>query len=188
MLEKIQIKVKAVSEIIGNPEVGIIIVTDNEERMQLAVVCDDIMKREMHLRLSREKKCNTMLPEILINILRQQDSLHYEIILNDIADGEYRAMLVNTETYQPVSMRASDAILLHVISHVPLYATIQLMKRQAVPVIPGSPSMALPYNALTDKMLQDALKKAVELEKYEMASTIRDELKKRGKSPSAEDS
>ena len=48
MLEKIQIKVRAVSEIIGNQDVGIIIVTDNEETMQIAIVCDDIMKREIH--------------------------------------------------------------------------------------------------------------------------------------------
>ena len=43
--------------------------------------------------------------------------------------------------------------------------------------------MAIPYNALTDKMLEDALEKAIELERYEMASTIRDELKRRGKLP-----
>ena len=92
-------------------------------------------------------------------------------------------MLVNTETYQPLSMRASDAILLHVISHIPLFASLQLMKRQAVPVMPGTAAMAIPYNALTDKMLEDALKKAIELERYEMASTIRDELKRRGKLP-----
>ena len=183
MLEKIQIKVRAVSEIIGNQDVGIIIVTDNEETMQIAIVCDDIMKREIHRRLSHEKICNTMLPETLVNILRQQDRLHYEIIINDISDGDYRAMLVNTETYQPLSMRASDAILLHVISHIPLFATLQLMKRQAVPVMPGTAAMAIPYNALTDKMLEEALEKAIELERYEMASTIRDELKRRGKLP-----
>lgn len=70
---------------------------------------------------------------------------------------------------------------MHVITKTPLYATMQLMKRQAVPATNGGISMALPYNALSDKMLQDAMQSAVEQEKYEMASAIRDELRKRGK-------
>ena len=63
----------------------------------------------------------------------------------------------------------------------PLYATSKIVKDQAMPVAPGNVAMSLPYNALSDNMLLDAMKSAIDMEKYEMASTIRDELKKRGK-------
>ena len=177
----IELKVFAVSEIIGNHDVGIIMLSDKGATMQIAVVCDKLMKEEIGLRLSKQKICNTLLPEVLVNVLKNQVGYSFELIINDIVDGVYRAMLINSETRQSLSLRASDAILLHLISDAPIYATNTLMQRQAVPVVPGSPSMALPYNALSDDMLREALKSAVEQEKYEMSSTIRDELKRRGK-------
>lgn len=181
MQDKVELKVHSVSEIVGNSEVGIVVLMDKEEVMQIAIVCDKAMKETLHMHISKQKVCNTMLADVLANILLNQVGYKCELIINDIVDGVYKAMIVNTETYQPVSLRASDAILMHIITKTPIYATMQLMKRQAVPVTAGSISMALPYNALSDKMLQDAMKSAVEQEKYEMASAIRDELKKRGK-------
>ena len=171
----------AVSAIIGNPEVGVIVLCDEKETVQIAIVCDGLMRQEFMLRLSKEKVCNTLLPEVLVNVLTTQVDFKFEIVINDIIDGVYKAMLINTETYQPLSLRASDAVLLHHISKAPLYATTQLLKRQAVPILKGTQSMALPYNALSDDMLLDAMQRAVEVEQYEAASTIRDELKKRGK-------
>lgn len=181
MQDKVQLEFRGISEIIGNSEIGIIVLFDKAETMQIAIVCDELMKRELQLRVKKKKECNTMLPEILSNMLTLQYGCKFQIIINDIVDGIYRAMIVNTETLQPVSLRAADAVMLHLITKAPLYATMRLMRRQAVPVVPGSPTMALPYNALSDSMLKHAMESAVEQEKYEMASTIRDELRKRGK-------
>lgn len=181
MQEKVKVKILGIAEIMGNPEVGVISLVDEAEKKMLAIVCDIQIKQELHLRLSRNKVCKTMLPEILVNILQNQVGYNFELVINDIIDGEYKAMLVNTDTAQPLSMRASDAVLLHVISKAPLYFTRQLMQRQAVPYVAGSPSMALPFNVLTDKMLREAMDYAVKHENYEMASKFRDELKKRGK-------
>lgn len=181
MQEKVQLKLLSIAEIMGNRDIGIISLVDEAEKQMMAIVCDTQMKQEIHLRLSRNKVCKTMLPEILVNILQNQVGYSFELIINDIIDGEYKAMLVNAETGQPLSMRASDAILLHLISKVPLYVTKQLLQRQAIPYVPGSPSMALPFNVLTDKMLREAMDYAVKHENYEMASKFRDELKKRGK-------
>lgn len=181
MLDKVQLKVQSVSEILGNPEIGIVVLHTVDETMQLAIVCDAVIKQELYMRLSKQKECNTMLPEVMYNILANQVGYNFEILINDVIDGIYRAMIVNTDTLQPISLRAADAILLHLISKNPIYITKQLIQRQGVPVMKGSPVMSLPYNALSDKMLKDALKAAIDDEKYEMASTLRDELKKRGK-------
>lgn len=181
MQDKVKLHLLSIAEIMGNTEVGIISLVDEREKRLIAILCDRQMKQELHLRLSHNKVCNTMLPEILVNVLKNQVGYNFEIIINDIIDGEYKAMLVNTDTAQPLSMRASDAVLLHLISKVPLYATEQLVYRQGIPYVPGSPSMALPYNVLTDKMLREAMDYAAEHENYEMASKFRDELKKRGK-------
>lgn len=180
MQSLIELKIFAVSEIIGNTDVAIIAMYNKEKTMQLGVLCDSLMKEELHLRLSRQKVCNTMLPEVLVNILKNQIGYTFQIVINDISDGVYRAMIISDDGHQTLSLRASDAILLHLIAHVPIYATESLMRRQAMPIT-GTIGVSLPYNALSDKMLQDAMQSAIELEKYEMASTLRDELKRRGK-------
>lgn len=177
----IQMKVYAISEIVGNKDVGIIVLTNIECTMHIAIVCDNLIKRELQLRLKKEKICSRMLPEVMINLINQRLECEYEIIINDIIDGEYYAVVVDKYYAQSYTLRAADAILLHIISRKPLYATSEIIKNQAMPVAPGNVAMSLPYNALSDSMLLDAMKNAIEMEKYEMASTIRDELKKRGR-------
>lgn len=183
-MDKVKLEIRAVSEIVGNEEICIVIVVDEAHTSQIAIICDAVMKEEIKLRIKKKKVCNTMLPEVLTNVLMHQFGMNFEIIINDIVDGTYRAMIVDTDTYQPYSLRASDAILLHLISNRPLYATKQLMKRQAVPFVKGNGSMPMPYNALSENLLREALQNAVENEAYEAASVIRDELKKRGLDPS----
>ena len=180
MLDTVELKFHSICEIVGNEDVGIIVLFDKTESQQIAIVCDKLVVQELQMRVMKKKECNTMLPETLVNLMKQRIEMHYELVINDVIDGTYRAMLIDTDTYQPLSMRAADAVLLHQIAGIPLYATRQLMKRQAIPVLPGTPSMALPYNALNDDMLREALTACVHMEKYETASVIRDELKKRG--------
>ena len=180
MQDKIKMQVLAISEIVGNSDIGIILLADESHTLQLAIMCDKLMKDELQMRVAKQKVCNTMLPEILTQVLQTQTNYNFEIVINDVIDGVYKAMLVNTDTYQPVSLRASDAILLSLISKYPLYATMSLIKRQAVPLVKGSHGMAMPYNALPVQLLREAMDKAVETENYELASHVRDELKKRG--------
>ena len=54
-----------------------------------------------------------------------------------------------------------------------------LMKKQSVAFKKDSKGMSIPLNTLTDDMLRKALNKAIEEENYEMASHLRDEMKRR---------
>lgn len=181
MKDKVKLELFAIGEIIGTPDVGLISLHDENRKRCLAIVCDNLMKEELQLRTSKQKVCRTMIPEVLSNVLINQTGFHFELVINDVVDGVYRAMLVNKDTFQPVSLRASDAVLLHLASGIPLYATTQLMQRQSVAITGGPAQMVpMPFNALSDRMLRDAMNAAVEQERYEVASTIRDELKRRG--------
>lgn len=180
MTQKISLHIKGISEVVGANDIGIIMVVDQEEKRLISIVCDEMMKQQIELRLNPKPILNTMLPEVLYNVLKNQFGGNFEIVINDVQDGIYRAILVNKDTYQPLSMRASDAILLHLVSRIPLYATQTLMQRQSVPFDATKRGVALPYNSLSTDMLELALKKAVESEEYEVASQLRDELKRRG--------
>jgi bifunctional DNase/RNase len=120
-----------------------------------------------------------MLPEVLWHVISTQTDLHFEIIINDLIDGQYRALLYNTETLEPVSMRASDAALLSYISHIPLFVERGLMEKQSVDFYEKAKGLSIPVNTISDEMLQSALDKAIKDENYEMASHLRDEINRR---------
>ena len=103
-----------------------------------------------------------------------------EIIISDIIEGQYQAFLNNKKTLAPLPIRASDAVLLSVAADVPIYIESRLMQRQSVRFSENSHGIAIPVNTLSTEMLDEALRKAVEQENYELASQLRDEKRKRG--------
>lgn len=181
MLDKIRLKLLGSADIVGNAEIGIINLIDEDEKRMLPIVCDRQTKNLFHKRLTHPEKCKDMLPEVLIDIITNQLGLSYHIIISEIKGGEYFANIVSDDNYEKLPMRAPDAVLYHVISQAPIFVDATLFNTQSVPYVPGSPAMAIPYNILTDKMLIDAMNHAVETENYEMASRFRDELRSRNK-------
>lgn len=107
------------------------------------------------------------------------NSDYYEIFFSSISDGQYQALLINKTTLEMTKMRASDAVLLANIAQLDIYMEETLFSKQSVPCESGKSKMALPVNALSRQMLEQALEKAITDENYELASNLRDELQKR---------
>ena len=104
-----------------------------------------------------------------------------DIIITDIIEGQYRTLLCNRVTLETIPIRASDAVLLSLAARIPIYIESSLMARQSVRFSGLSHAVSLPVNTLSLEMLDQALKKAVEDENYELASQLRDERKRREK-------
>ena len=178
-MDRVRLKFKSVSEILGTDEIGLLILTDEDELRQIAMPCDRSMIYQFSLRLNRALVVGRLLPEVLWHVISMQSDHAYEILITDIIEGQYRALLVDVETQEPVSLRMSDAILLSYIGKLPIFIDRQLMEKQSVPYDREARGVAIPVNTISTEMLQDALDKAVEEEKYELASHLRDELRKR---------
>ena len=115
-------------------------------------------------------------------MLRYASHDRYEVLFFGVREGQYDCMLFDCDTLDTVSLRASDGVLLSVVSGIPLYIDTELFKRQSTPIPKkGSVSIAMPANIASMKMLKAALKNAVETEDYELASQLRDEIKRRSK-------
>ncbi|MBR5657276.1 MAG: bifunctional nuclease family protein [Prevotella sp.] len=178
-MNKVRLTIKGVSEIVGTEEIGLIMLVDESLSRQLTIPCDKQMLSQFRLRIGKAPVVGRMLPEVLWHVISMQTDLHFEIIINDLIDGQYRALLYNTETLEPISMRASDAALLSYISNIPLYVEWGLMQKQSVDYYEKAKGLSIPVNTVSDEMLQSALDKAIKEENYEMASHLRDELNRR---------
>lgn len=172
---------KGVSEIVGTEDLGLLILTDEAKVRQITIVCDKAMAVQLELRVKKVPITKIMLPEVLCGLLRSNTDMNFEIIIDDIVDGQYRTILYDKATLEPMVVRASDAVLLSLVGNIPLYIETGLMRRQSVMYRENSKGVSLPVNTISDKMLQAALDKAIADENYELASHLRDEKKRRNK-------
>jgi len=177
-MNKVKLIFKNISQIVGSEEVGLIVLSDEKENHQIAMPCDKNMIYQFSLRISEIPTKEKLLPEVLAEILKQTN-MEYEILIDDIIDGAYHTMLINMTTLKSNSLRASDAILLSYISSIPLYIEEGLMEKQSVTYEKSAKGISIPVNSLNLEMLERAIKTAVKEEKYEIASFLRDEIKRR---------
>ena len=179
MKSKLRLIFKNVSEIVGNEEIGLLVLTDEAEKRQLTIPCDKAMLIQFGIRLNHLPITGKLLPEVLWQIIDMQTNFRYEIIIDDIVNGKYRALLYNIDTLEPIVLRASDAVLFSYISKTPIYIETSLMEKQSVPYNSLSSGISLPVNVLEDEMLKEALNRAIKDENYELASHLRDEIQRR---------
>lgn len=159
---------------------AVAILTDIEQKRSLTVVCDNMAKGQLGIRISGSERNSTLLPEVMLDMLSDCTDVHrYEIIIHDIVEGEYKTMIVNLDTLHSYPIRLSDAIILSRISNIKIFINTWLMHKQSSPYCGDSNRMAIPINVLSTEKLEEELDKAVEEENYRLASQIKKELSRR---------
>ena len=120
-----------------------------------------------------------LLPEVLAELMPLSFAADYRLEIYALHEGKYLSCLRNTETGEKVDIRCTDGILLSLVTGIQIFVDFKLMTLQSAEYNSNFTQMAVPVNVVTDKMLEESLRIAIENENYEMASSLRDELKKR---------
>ena len=179
-MRRILLRFENLQQIVGSEELSVILLTDEARERALSVVCDAEMSRQLLIRLQGKRSVTqTMLPEALLQLLPSS----YEMMIVGVFDGQYQVMLMDTVSGESVRVRTSDAVLLTIISHVPLYIEERLMAQQSLPFDEQATGVAIPINSMDTPRLKAALKNAVDEENYELASQLRDEINRRKPRP-----
>ncbi len=178
----VQLKYKGSSEIVGSDEVGLLLLTTLDESLQLTIVCERDMIRQFILRESHQVPTDRFLPEVLWHVISGLTESQFQIIISSVHDGQYTVILYHNDSLMTVPVRASDAVLLSMVSHIPILIEEKLLKGQAVPYHQEAKGVPIPINVLSKEMLQKALDRAIAEENYEEASHLRDELRRRNES------
>lgn len=189
---RIPLKVQGVTDVNSENIFSLLIVTDINEERQLAIMVDPNMRHEFALRRGKyvgddiHRKTATemlsfMLPETLSAIIKYMTQLELSVVIVNIFDGEYKAILEDQKTGTSFPIRVSDGILLaYADSHIPLYIEEVLWKNQSTKYMgENARGISLPLNTLTTDMLKEALQKCIDEEKYEIAEQLKKELERR---------
>ena len=178
----VKLHFKGVSEILSADDVGLLILADEENARQLSIICDKQMTYQFGLRMSKAEIVNQLLPEVLWQVITRNIDMRYQLVINDLIEGKYKALLYMPDILQAIPIRVSDGVLLAYMANFPIFIDEHLMMRQSVPYDDDSTGVAVPVNIISSEMLKKALQKAVDEEDYKKASQIRDELKRRNAS------
>ncbi len=174
----VRLKFNSISEIVGNVDIGLLVLTDEDEKRQLTITCDKFMIHEFSMRTIKSDITKNRLPEAMGEVLKT-GCMDIEVHIYDIIDGEYQATIFDNIAQASTNIRVSDAILLATTCDIPIYIDEELMKMQSVKYVKNQNRMSLPVNALTDEMLKTSLDNAIKEENYEMAQYLSEEIKRR---------
>lgn len=174
-MERIRLRFENIQQVVGSDDLSVILLTDENRQRALSVICDRQMSHQLVMRLQSPDCCGQMLPEVLVRMLTSE----CEIMIYGIYDGQYQVVLEDRHHESYSRLRISDAILLNIISGYPLYIEETLMRHQSIPFDENAKGVAIPINTMDSRRLSMALERAISEEDYELASQLRDELKRR---------
>ena len=167
------------SDLLGTEDMKMVVLSDEGNTRQFIMICDAATVREISLRQHHVPIKDLLLPEVLYRIIQAEGEHDFYLVIDELNNGQYRAKLIDNIKHLTHTLRASDALLFSLISGIPLHINQKLFMLQSSPFAPGGDRVGVPLNSLNIPMLEKALKEAVDLEEYDMASFIRDELKRR---------
>lgn len=182
-MNRVKLRFHTISQIVGSIGVGIIVLTDEAKERQISVVCDAEMTDALRKRLQKKDGEDVHLAGALSSLLKQNET-QVEVLIYGIQDGQYCAMLLDTDSLVSVKLKVCDAILFALSGHWPIYIDEQLMRTQAASFDAAQEDrVAMPINVLNTDMLKEALARSIAQEDYKMAEYLNAELKRReGKS------
>ena len=171
---------KGVSEIVASEDVGLLTLADEERTRQLSIICDAATVYQFGLRIKGAEVVPKLALEVLWQVISRNLDMRFQIVINDLDDGQYKTLLYMPDILQAIPVRASDGVLIAHISGMPIFIEERLLLRQGIPYSDSETGISVPVNVISNDMLRKALEKAVDEEDYEKASQIRDELLRRG--------
>lgn len=180
-MANIQLRFQTAAEVNGKEQDGLLLLSDQEQQRQLVITCSRKILQEITESKNNDINNNDDIVKILWEMIHWQTTLELSIHINTLEDGVYKALLINEENQFSIPIKADTAILLSFVSHneIPIYMDAALFRRQSSVYQPNAKGLQLPLNIISEPMLHDLLDNAVKAERYEIASELRDELKKR---------
>jgi uncharacterized protein len=179
-MARIKLFLQQATEVVGEEKEGLLILTDSFQERQIAIPCSSRMFDEFRSRMNNPKH-QTELSDILFNVIKWQTELSLELVIINVDNGRYSAILSNTDSLEQVPIDGAQAVLLNYISKdkIPLFIEEKLFLKQSSVYDMKATGVSLPVNTLSSSMLRKALERAIAAENYELASQLRDELNKR---------
>ncbi|MEO1022312.1 MAG: bifunctional nuclease family protein [Bacteroidota bacterium] len=187
---------KVLMEILGlstSPSSGgayALILTEAEGSRRLPIIIGSFEAQAIALELENIKPPRPMTHDLLKNIVLGFDSQIKHIVINELSQGTFYALITFERDAQLFEMdaRPSDAIALSVRFGAPIYVNETVLKEAGIQTDPDPEPLEETVSATEEEQvakglsqleeLEEELKTAIDRENYEKAAKIRDRISK----------
>jgi bifunctional DNase/RNase len=194
-MEKIELEIVGITYSQSQSGAYVLILKEIEGDRNLPILIGQFEAQAIAMELQSVKSPRPLTHDLIKNIAKTFNIKLNEIIINDFKEGVYYALLVFERENKifKVDARPSDAVALALRFNCPIYTTPEILDETGF-ILTGSEEDIVPppnmqkeaeevkepsFNLYTLEELEKMLEEAVEREDYEMASKLRDEIKKR---------
>lgn len=163
----------------------VVILKEEKENRWLPIVVGSSEAQAIALQLENISPPRPLTHDLIRNLLDTLDAKVERIVVNDLRDNTYFALLgldLNGE-FRNIDARPSDAIALALRTEAPIYVEDSVMRQAGISESEHTPKNHEPIDARQFSAPEDVLEqlnvdllKAVQDERYEEAAKIRDEI------------
>lgn len=185
----VKLKFKAMQEIRQTNLVGLLVLVDEDEERQIVVVTDrptainiSATYEAKKSPIAMEKFFNRSALSAILSYLPEEMKKLMYIEVSGLINGQYNAQLFrrNADFMEPPrEIRMSEAVLLSIVSDIPIFIEEHLWRIQSTVYKPNSSGTPIPMNTLPLNMLKKALQDSIDNEDYETAKMLNDEIHNR---------
>ena len=177
--DKVEFKLKALSKGLAVHDIYILILGEKNGSTLFPIP----VKKEQEMMLSQLitpfQQTHSSLLETFRSMCNASGVIITSVCINNIYDGDFKADVFQIHDGEETTceVSAGDAIILAIYFRIPIYVDKKLLKEAFSNK--DNHTFSFSIKSLSKDMLEEAMKDAVKNEQYEIASIIRDELKKR---------
>ncbi len=180
-IEKIELTVQEISKAVTYRGLYILLLQERDGSRKLPLMLNLSDARALSRKIHPEQTGgDTDAADMMRDMAAAYGIRAEEVLIYRVERGEFMAFLFfsRDNEVRHIVARAADAILAALTFGCPIFIMAELFERQYLRELGGG-VVSFPLNVLSLELLEDVLRTAVENENYELASQIRDEIKRR---------
>ncbi|NCC73515.1 MAG: hypothetical protein EOM06_08965 [Sphingobacteriia bacterium] len=194
-MEKIKLEILGMSYSQSQSGAYALILGETDGKRRLPIIIGGFEAQAIAIELEKMKPARPLTHDLLKRVADAYSIRINEVIINKFFEGVFYAQLIcdNGKQVMEIDSRTSDAVALALRFNCPIFTYESIMSQAGI-IVPENKDDKTedeelpaennenPYDQYNIEELNEMIQKAVELEEYEKASKIRDEIKRRERS------
>ena len=183
MDEEIELKVVDMSSMLHPAQAYALLLQEKNGQLKLPIIVGALEAQSIKLAMMNLEIPRPLTHDLMITLLQQLNVQLEKVLIYKVKEGvfySYLSFYQNGNAFQ-LDSRTSDAIALALRLKVPIYTYRSILENDSISEDENG-KLSININTVDISSLKKALKKAIETENYELASTLRDEIKRREES------
>ncbi|HPE35381.1 MAG TPA: DUF151 domain-containing protein [Bacteroidales bacterium] len=194
-MEKIKLEILGMSYSQSQSGAYALILGETDGKRRLPIIIGGFEAQAIAIELEKMKPARPLTHDLLKRVADAYSIRINEVIINKFFEGVFYAQLIcdNGKQVMEIDSRTSDAVALALRFNCPIFTYESIMSQAGI-IVPENKEEKIedeelpaenienPYDQYNIEELNEMIQKAIELEEYEKASKIRDEIKRRERS------